>query len=138
MRVIAINASCGITGFESPANDYLQKRLNLNDLLVETPSATHVYVAQGDELHHIGVFDDDWLIVDQSKTVLCHDLIVAELNGELITALINTRDQLLYTDPAGANFITIQAFDEFVVKGVVIRSVRCHHNVKGCERLQAC
>ena len=135
VRIINISASCGITGFESPAKDYHQKALDLDDLLIETPSATQVYLAQGDELQNIGVFDGDLLVVDQSKMVVCNDLIVAELNGELITTLINTKYQVLYSDPGGSNSITIQEFDEFVVKGVVTRSVRCHRPVSGLQCL---
>lgn len=134
MKIIPISASCGITGFESPAKDYEQKALNLDDLLVEKPSATLLYQVLGDDLKFVGVFDHDLVIVDQSVKVQNCDLVVAEFNGEIICKLINIQFNALYSshdEPA----ITVQEFDEFVVQGVVIRSVRCHRALKGLPEI---
>lgn len=130
MKVIPIPASCGITGFESPAKDYDQKALNLDDLLIETPSATLLYQVQGDDLKDAGIFDQDLVIVDESVRVQNSDLVVAELNGEMICKRINTYHNVLYSSQSTESPITVQEFDEFVVKGVVTRSVRCHRMPK--------
>lgn len=130
MKIIPISASCGITGFESPAKDYAQKELSLDELLIETPSATLLYQVQGDDLQDVGIFDQDLVIVDESVRVQNCDLVVAELNGEMICKRINTLHSVLYSSQATESPITVQEFDEFVVKGVVIRSVRCHRMPK--------
>lgn len=130
MKIIPIVASCGITGFESPAKDYAQKALNLDDLLIETPSATLLYQVQGDDLKDVGIFDQDLVIVDESVRVQNCDLVVAELNGEMICKRINTHHSVLYSSQSTESPITVQEFDEFVVKGVVTRSVRCHRMPK--------
>ena len=135
MKIIPISASCGITGFESPAKDYEQSPLNLDDLLVEVPSATLLYQVLGDDLKVVGVFDHDLVIVDQSVTVRNCDLVVAELNGEIVCKMINTQFNVLYTGNADEPPITVQEFDEFVVQGVVTRSVRCHHPLKGLPEI---
>lgn len=126
MKIIPVPASCGITGFESPAKDYEQKALSLDELLIETPSATLLYQIQGDDLKEVGIFDQDLVIVDQSVRVQNSDLVVAELNGEIVCKRINTQYRVLYSSQSTELPITVQEFDEFVVKGVVTRSVRCH------------
>ena len=46
MRFIPIVASAGITGFESPAAEYLQLGLSLDEMLVQHPSSTFIGLAQ--------------------------------------------------------------------------------------------
>ena len=57
MRVIPIPAHAGITGFESPAAEYSQLRLSLDDLLIEHPSASFIGLAQGESMQDVGIFD---------------------------------------------------------------------------------
>ena len=53
-------AACG---FPSPAADYLEDRLSLDQLLVEHPAATFFARAQGDSMQGVGIFDGDLLIL---------------------------------------------------------------------------
>ncbi|GAL03391.1 error-prone repair protein UmuD [Photobacterium aphoticum] len=54
MNVILLPASAGITGFASPAADYHQLPLSLDELLVEHPSATYIGRAQGTSMEASG------------------------------------------------------------------------------------
>ena len=65
MKFIPITASAGITGFESPASDYLQLPLSLDALLIEHPSATFIGKADGHSMQGVGIFNGDILIVDR-------------------------------------------------------------------------
>nr|MBF4401080.1 S24 family peptidase [Vibrio anguillarum] len=84
MKVIPIFAHAGITGFESPAEEYTQLTLDLDQLLIEHPSATFLGYACGDSMQDVGIFDNDLLIVDRSLDIKDFDIIVANLNGEFI------------------------------------------------------
>ncbi len=66
MKVIPIFAHAGITGFESPAEEYTQLALDLGQLLIEHPCATFLGYACGDSMQDVGIFDKDLLIVDRS------------------------------------------------------------------------
>ncbi len=57
MKVIPISAHAGITGFESPATEYTQLSLDLDELLVEHPSATFIGRACGDSMQGLGIFE---------------------------------------------------------------------------------
>lgn len=84
MNVIPIFAHAGITGFESPAEEYTQLDLDLDQLLIEHLSATILGYACGDSMQGLGIFDRDLLIVDRCLSVQDQDIIVANLNGEFV------------------------------------------------------
>ncbi|WP_282166274.1 LexA family protein [Shewanella japonica] len=126
MNVIPIFACAGITGFESPAAEYRQLPLSLDELLIEHPSATFIGQASGDSMEKIGIFDKDILIVDRHVNVENHDVIVANYNGCFVCKLIDTQRRLLLSANDNHHSVLIQEHDSFTVEGVVIRSIRCH------------
>lgn len=126
MRIIPIVAQAGITGFESPAAEYTQLQLNLDELLVEHPSATFIGQAYGDSMQGLGIFNGDLLIVDRFIQVENYDVIVANLNGEFICKQIDTKQRLLLSANERYQPVPINEYDNFTLEGVVIRSIRCH------------
>ncbi|WP_434363046.1 translesion error-prone DNA polymerase V autoproteolytic subunit (plasmid) [Parasalinivibrio latis] len=126
MNVIPIFASAGITGFESPAADYRQLPLSLDELLVEHPSATFIGRASGDSMQGVGIFDGDILIVDRHVQARDRDVIVANFNGEFVCKLLDFPNRLLVSASDKYPPVPIGRHDTFTIEGVVIRSVRCH------------
>ena len=126
MKIIPIYASAGVTGFESPAADYLQLPLSLDELLIEHPSATFIGKAQGRSMEGVGIYDGDVLIVDRHVQVYNHDVIVANLNGEFVCKLLDTKRGCLLSATPGYPTIYLSESDQFSKEGVVIRSIRCH------------
>ena len=126
MKFIPITASAGITGFESPASDYLQLPLSLDALLIEHPSSTFIGKADGHSMQGVGIFSGDILIVDRHVTAKNLDVIVANLNGEFICKIINIKERLLLSANKKYKTIPINDDDQFTIEGVVIRSIRCH------------
>ena len=53
-------------GFPSPADDYVEKSLDLNELLVQKPAATFFVRAQGESMLGAGIHPNDILVVDRS------------------------------------------------------------------------
>ena len=53
-------------GFPSPAADYVEQRIDLNELLVSHPSSTYFVKAAGDSMIEAGISDGDLLVVDSS------------------------------------------------------------------------
>lgn len=128
MKFIPITASAGITGFESPASEYLQLPLSLDTLLVEHPSATFIGKADGHSMQGVGIFSGDILIVDRHVAVKDSDVIVANLNGEFICKILNISQRLLVSANPQYKTIAIKEGDQFTIEGVVIRSIRCHRD----------
>ncbi len=126
MKVIPITASAGITGFESPASEYKQLPLSLDELLIEHPSATFIGQADGDSMRGVGIFNGDILIVDRHLQVKNQDVIVANFNGEFICKILDTQRRLLLSANKKNQDVQITSHDQFSIEGVVIRSIRCH------------
>lgn len=81
MKVIHILAEAGISGFESPAAEYKELGLSLDQLLIKHPNATFIGQASGDSMQGVGIFNGDLLILDRSLTAKNGDVIVANYNG---------------------------------------------------------
>ena len=70
-------------GFPSPASDYLQQTLDLNQLCIKNPAATYFVRADGESMIEAGIFPGDILVVDRSLEVRHGDIVIAEIDGEL-------------------------------------------------------
>jgi len=81
-------------GFPSPASDYTEKSLDLNQLCIKKPAATYFVRAQGDSMIEAGIFHDDILVVDRSLTARHGDIVIAEFNGELTVKKLELKPQL--------------------------------------------
>jgi len=80
-------------GFPSPADDYLDRKLDLNEHLVKNPAATFFVRVAGDSMTGAGINDNDILVVDRSLEPSSNNIVIAIVNGELtVKRLIKTRD----------------------------------------------
>ena len=70
-------------GFPSPADDYVEKNLDLNELLVQKPAATFFVRAQGESMLGAGIHPNDFLVVDRSIEAVAGKIGICALNGEL-------------------------------------------------------
>lgn len=77
MKVTPIYAQAGISGYESPAAEYKEPGLSLDQLIIKHPNATLIGQASGYSLQWAGIFDGNILIVDRSLTAKNGDVIVA-------------------------------------------------------------
>lgn len=75
---------CGISaGFPSPADDYIDRLLDLNELLIKNPPATFFVKVAGDSMTGVGINSGDILIVDRSIEAANGKVVIAAVNGEL-------------------------------------------------------
>ena len=75
-------SSSVIAGFPSPAEQYVERPLDLNELLVARPAATYFVRAQGDSMAGAGVQDGDLLVVDRSLEPEDGSMVIACVDGE--------------------------------------------------------
>jgi DNA polymerase V len=108
-------------GFPSPADDYVEKNLDLNELLVQKPAATFFVRAQGESMLGAGIHSNDILVVDRSLEVVPGKVVICAINGELTVKRlerVNEQWQLKAENPAYAD-IVIHDELELVIWGVV-------------------
>ena len=70
-----------VAGFPSPAEQYLEPPLDLNELLVKRPAATYFVRVEGDSMIEAGIHDGDLLVVDRSLRPASGDVIIASVDG---------------------------------------------------------
>jgi len=119
--------SCGVqAGFPSPADDYLERNLDLNELLVAHPAATFYVRLSGDSMTGAGLYDGDILVVDRSVEPAHGHIVIAVLDGELTVKRLHRRDGVTQLRPENPRYpvIAIGPDREFMVWGVVTGSVR--------------
>ena len=112
-------------GFPSPADDYIDRGLDLNELLIRHPAATFFVRASGDSMTGAGIHSGDVLVVDRAVTPQNRSVIIAALNGELtVKRLIreNGRILLVSENPAYAP-LEVGGGMEFEVWGVVVHVI---------------
>lgn len=130
MKVIPIYIEAGITGFESPAAEYTELALSLDELLIKHPNATFIGLANGDSMKEVGIFDGDLLVVDRSEATLHGDIIVANFNGNFVCKIIDKKRKELISASPEHTPVPILECDVFQIEGVVTRSIRLHRKAK--------
>jgi DNA polymerase V len=86
-------------GFPSPADDYLDRKLDLNEYLVSNPAATFFVRVAGDSMVGAGINDNDILVVDRALEPGSGSIVIAVVNGELtVKRLVKTTENPAYPD----------------------------------------
>ena len=108
-------------GFPSPAEDYLDRRLDLHQHLVRNEAATFFLRAHGESMLGAGIHDGDLLIVDRSIEPAHRTVVSAALDGELTVKRLLHREGRVLLAPENPQFEPIDITEsEFVhIWGVV-------------------
>ena len=102
-------------GFPSPADDYVEKTLDLNELLIQKPAATFFVRAEGESMLGAGIHPNDILVVDRSIEPVSGRIIICALNGELTVKRLQKMGQQIvlaaespaYADISSNDYIDI-------------------------------
>ena len=78
-------ATVAVCGFPSPADDYMDRPLDMNELLIENLAATFCVRFKGDSMIGAGIFDGDIGVVNRAREAVDGSIIVAVLDGEFTT-----------------------------------------------------
>lgn len=113
-------------GFPSPADDYIEGRLSLDEHLIQHKDATFFVRAKGNSMVGAGIFDGDLLVVDKSLLPKSGDIVIAVVDGDLTVKRLIKRGSNITLQPENPRFKEIEFKDgqELVVWGVVTSSVK--------------
>jgi DNA polymerase V len=120
-------------GFPSPADDYLEEVLSLDDICITSPASTFLGRVKGDSLQDIGIYEGDIAIIDKSLTPQNQDLVVCAIDGEFNAKILRIEKSAISLMAANPNFkpIVIQPLTDFKVWGVitfVIQNIKSRSN----------
>lgn len=119
-RLITLESTIS-AGFPSPADDFIDTSLDLNEHLVKHPAATFFVRVSGDSMKEAGIQDADILIVDRSLAPSNGNIIIVVLNGELTVKRLKKKDNriLLLSENGEHRPIEIGEDEDFKIWGVV-------------------
>jgi DNA polymerase V len=108
-------------GFPSPADDYIEKTLDLNELLVQKPAATFFVRAQGDSMLGAGIHSNDILVVDRSLEPISGKIVICALNDELTVKRLQNYNGMIVLAAENPDYadILVTAETDLVIWGVV-------------------
>lgn len=96
-----------MAGFPSPAEQYQEPPLDLNELLVKRPAATFFVRVQGDSMIGEGIHDGDLLVVDRSLRPASGDVIIACVDGDFTVKTYRRDKNGTRLEPANPDFPVI-------------------------------
>ncbi|GAA67791.1 S24 family peptidase [Pseudoalteromonas sp. BSi20429] len=126
MFVIPIYIEAGVCGFESPAAQYTEQGVTLDELLIKHPDATFIGIASGNSMQEVGIFEGDLLVIDRAEPAENGDVIVANLNGLFVCKLLDKTNARLLSASSLHKPVQLTSADEFQLEGVVTLSIRMH------------
>lgn len=112
-------------GFPSPAEDYLEGTLDLNQLLIRKPAATFFVRVVGDSMTGAGIHCGDLLVVDRSLEAIDGRVVIAVLNGEMVVKRLKVCREQVWLVAENPHYPPIEVTEamQFEIWGVVVHVV---------------
>ncbi len=116
-------------GFPSPADDHVEKQLDVSEFLIDHAASTFFVTIKGDSMIDVGLLPGDKVVVDRSKTPGIGDIVLAVVDREFTIKILdhgaNKMPRLIPANSTGAyRPIYIRPDTQFEIFGVVIGSFR--------------
>ncbi len=114
-------------GLPSPADDHIEKRLDVSEYLIQQADATFFVTITGDSMRDAGLLSGDKAVVDRAKQASVGDIVMAVIDGEFtIKTLGKTKTGAPRLIPANPDYPVINITEEmsFEIWGVVTGSFR--------------
>ena len=99
-------------GFPSPATDYMENKLDLNEHLVKHPAATFIVKASGPSMIEAGISSGDLLIVDRSIVPRNNNIVIASVFGDLTVKKLHKKGSTLFLLSANNQYPSIEIKEE--------------------------
>ncbi|MFM7599637.1 MAG: LexA family protein [Pseudanabaena sp.] len=120
--------NCSVpAGFPSPAEDYVEHKLDLNSYLVTHPAATFFVRASGNSMTGANIHDGDLLIVDRSIEASHNDIVIAVVLGEITVKRLHYLRGEIALVPENESYQTIfiNEHSDLHIWGVVTNAIHC-------------
>ena len=126
-RIPLLNDSVS-AGFPSPADDYTEENIDLNEHLISNPFSTFFLRVKGDSMINAGIKDKDLIIVDKSLIAKPGNIIIAMVDGEFTIKRLSIKNDELYLKAENNNYPDFRFKNHIDVQiwGVVIYSIHSY------------
>lgn len=113
-------------GFPSPADDFIEEMIDLNQVLISNPTATFLWRVVGDCMIDVKIFPGDVVVVDRSLSPKHRSIVLAIIDGEPTLKRLNRRGgvMVLHNENAKLPAFMIAEGVEVSIWGVVTATIR--------------
>lgn len=113
-------------GFPSPADDFLEVRIDFNEEYIKNKDATFYARVKGNSMKNAGIFDGDLLVIDRSLEPQNDKIAVCFIDGEFTVKRIKIEKNIIWLIPENEEFkpIKVTEDNEFIVWGIVTASIK--------------
>ena len=113
-------------GFPSPAEDFKQERLSLDNELIKNKEATFFARVSGQSMIDAGLNDNDLLVIDRSLSPAHNKIAVCFLDGEFTVKRLLVKNDEVWLQPENKNYQAIQITEanDFVIWGIVTNVIK--------------
>lgn len=108
-----------VAGFPSPAEEYVECRLDISEYLVKHPAATFYVRVSGDSMRGAGIHSGDLLVVDRSLTPKPGRVVIAIVAGQFTVKRLKRVAGRMCLAPENDAFAPIPLDEEVALWGVV-------------------
>ena len=123
----AVYFDTGISaGFPSPAEDFKQERLSLDNEVIKNKEATFFARVSGQSMVDAGLSDNDLLVIDRSLSPENNKIAVCFLDGEFTVKRLKVEKDEVWLQPENKNYQPIKITEEndFVIWGIVTNVIK--------------
>jgi len=112
-------------GFPSPADDYTEQNIDLNEHLIKNPFSTFFLRVKGDSMINSGIQNHDLIIVDKSLIAVPGNIVIAMIDGEFTVKRLEKKNDELYLKSENDSYpdFNFKNHNEIQIWGVVIYSI---------------
>ena len=112
-------------GFPSPADDYTEENIDLNEYLIKNPFSTFFIRVRGDSMINSGIQDQDLIIVDKSLIAKPGDIVIAMIDQKFTVKRLEKKNNELYLKAENNNYpdLNLKNYENIQIWGVVIYSI---------------
>ena len=115
-------------GFPSPADDYTEENIDLNEHLISNPFSTFFLRVKGESMINAGIKDKDLIIVDKSLIAKPGNIVIAMIDGEFTIKRLSIKNDELYLKAENHNYpdFSFKNHIDVQIWGVVIYSIHSY------------
>ncbi len=129
---LPLAGECIAAGFPSPADDYIEIGIDLNEQLIKNPTSTFFLRVSGHSMNGAGILNGDLLVVDRSLDPKPGHIVVAILDGDFTLKRLTNDQGIPYLEAENPNYprIDLRHYGDVNIWGVAIHSIHnliAHH-----------
>jgi DNA polymerase V len=113
-------------GFPSPAQDFSELRIDLNNEFIKNRDTTFILKVKGHSMKNAGIFDGDFIIVDKSLEPQNGKIAVCQVDGEFTVKRIKIERRVVWLIAENEDYAPIKVTpeNELIIWGIVVHSIR--------------